>query len=236
MHVNHMYLIRHGSKSQRVNIITGLWAIAIVLILLVAPIRVQAHPQGDFNINRYSRLELGLEKIRIHYIVDMDDIAALQEFGRMDLNGDDTVGKPERKAYLKSTAERLRQGLDLRIDGIALSLEPVTHELNAPSGQADPSTLRLKLVLDAQLSEFRRKHPLLLEYQDNNHKKRPGWKEIVALPMPGVDILSADVPREDRSDELRRFPRESLHDPLDVQRASVTFKVNTLPLNMNSKK
>src|SRR6478672_8160917 len=53
---------------------------SIVFILLLAvPLRVGAHPLGNFTVNRYSRIEIGPERVQVQYVLDMAEIPAFQE-------------------------------------------------------------------------------------------------------------------------------------------------------------
>ena len=69
----------------------GLMALLAVVLALAAPTIAFAHPLGNFTINRYSRLELGPDQIRVRYVIDMAEIPTFQERAKMDLNRDGAI-------------------------------------------------------------------------------------------------------------------------------------------------
>jgi hypothetical protein len=199
------------------------WLPGLFLILAIAATQIQGHPLGDLSINRYSRLELSRESIRIQYIVDMAEITAFRELGSMDADGDGAIGETERNDYLRAAADRLTRGLYLAIGGITLEPRLITRELTTPAGHAGLRTLRVHLVLEADLAAPVAGEPWLARYRDDNYQEHPGWKEVVVHPMPGVELISANVSRTDQTDALRHHPRNLLTDPLDVSQAILTF-------------
>jgi hypothetical protein len=58
------------------------------------------HPLGNFSINRYSRLEPSIEALVIYYVVDMAEIATLQEKGTIDTDQNGEIDKEESSSYL----------------------------------------------------------------------------------------------------------------------------------------
>ncbi len=204
-----------------------LWFSFIVLIGTAAP--SLAHPLGNFSVNRYSRLELYRDSIRIHYIVDMAEIPAFRELGLMDADEDGAVSREERRDYLKGAARRLRGRLSLAIGGATRELVLVARELTTPPGQAGLDTLRLHLILEAALPPLADADAWRVRYRDDNYNDRLGWREIVVRPMPGMALLTADVSRIDQSDELRHYPRDRLTDAPDIRQATLTFALDGAP-------
>jgi ABC-type nickel/cobalt efflux system permease component RcnA len=68
-----------------------------------------------------------------------------------------------------------------------------------------------------------------LVFHDSNFAERIGWKEIVVRAADGARIVSADVPSESASDELRAYPRDLLRSPLDVTSAGARFVLGPGP-------
>ena len=50
-----------------------------------------AHPLGNFTINRYARIEVYSDAIRLHYILDEAEIPSFQLVPEIDTNGDGTI-------------------------------------------------------------------------------------------------------------------------------------------------
>ena len=49
-------------------------ALGALFLLLGLPVVASAHPLGNFSTNRYSRLEVGPDGLRVHYILDLAEI------------------------------------------------------------------------------------------------------------------------------------------------------------------
>src|SRR5437870_3289737 len=62
--------------------------LALVALALARPPHADAHPLGNFTVNRYSRLELYSDAIRVRYVLDMAEIPTFQEIDSIDLDGD----------------------------------------------------------------------------------------------------------------------------------------------------
>ena len=184
---------------------------------------------GNLTVNHYSRLELDQNSIQIHYIVDMAEIPAFRELGRMDRDGDGEINASEQGDYLAATAKNLRLGQKLSIDGAVITTVLRSSDLATPPGQAGLKTLRLSFRYEAHLLRSAKTKPQRLRYQDNNFGNRLGWKEIVVRPMPGIRLLKSDVSATDKSDELRRYPKEPSAVPMDVSKANVTFASGRMP-------
>src|SRR5262245_63158100 len=91
--------------------------LATLLVFARPPARAAAHPLGNFTVNQYSRLEVGRDILRVHYIVDMAEIPAFQERQAIDADGDGQIGEAEQAAYLAKQAPALIGGLHLVIGG-----------------------------------------------------------------------------------------------------------------------
>jgi hypothetical protein len=108
-------------------------SLSLALGLLVASLTVTfAHPLGNFTVNRYSRLELSADQIRVRYIVDMAEIPAFQEQQRMDLNADGTVDDAEREQYLSTEIAALSGKIYLNLNDAAIALQPSDYTLEFP--------------------------------------------------------------------------------------------------------
>lgn len=203
-----------------------LFAAAVIILLLVLlaislarPSTASAHPLGNFTINRYSRLDLYSDAIRLRYVLDMAEIPTFQEMAAIDQDGDGRVSDAENARYAAKKAEEVRSGLRLSVNGSSVDLDLLSEELSFPPGQGGLNTLRLTLLLEAPASGSQ----LSVDYRDDNYAERIGWKEIVVRPAQGVSLLESTAPSRDISDELRAYPQDLLSSPLDVSQASFTF-------------
>jgi ABC-type nickel/cobalt efflux system permease component RcnA len=203
---------------------------AALALALSAPGAALAHPLGNFSVNRYSRIEPTGEGVRIVYVLDMAEIPTFQERSKIDLDGDGRVADDERERHADRLAEEVQSKLWLAVDGTTVVPRLASRSLSFPPGQGGLPTLRLDATFVADLPNGQAR-PIHLIYQDDNDPGRLGWREIVARPgTADTRIQQADVPPDDRTDELRQYPEDPLSSPLDVRTASLTFIPGAAPL------
>ena len=173
-----------------------------------------AHPLGNFTTNRYARIEASASALRIHYVLDEAELVAFQERAAI-------ARSPE--AFAEGRASEIAEGLRLRVDGIDTDVEVREHRLTEPPGQGGLTTLRLEVLLEAPLPPSGDGAGVAVEFADRNQPDRIGWREIVVDAAPGSRLLRSDVPRKDRTSELRRYPEDPSVPPLDVRSASFVY-------------
>jgi len=201
-----------------------IWALVLATLPVVAifvanPPAASAHPLGNFTVNRYSRIELYSDAVRVHYVLDMAEIPTFQEMDRIDTDGDGQTDLDESRAYLATKAEEIRGSLSLSLNGSPQDLAVMASDIAFPEGQAGLRTLRVTLVLQSPVPAG----PVSLEYRDENYSDRVGWKEIIVRPAVGVDLVDSSTSSEDVSHELTSYPQDLLSSPLDVREASARF-------------
>jgi ABC-type nickel/cobalt efflux system permease component RcnA len=195
--------------------------LAALLVFARPPARAAAHPLGNFTVNQYSRLEVGRDTVRIHYIVDMAEIPAFQERQAIDADGDGQIDADEQAAYLAKQTPALLRGLHLVAGGTPLTLAQAGQALDFPPGQGGLVTMRLTLDFEAPIASTQA--PLVIEYRDDNFAERIGWREIVIRPLDGAALRDATAPERDQSNELRTYPEDMLSSPLNVREARFTL-------------
>lgn len=206
--------------KRRLVILTFLVPVLTVVALSVTqPAPAEAHPLGNFTVNRYSRLELYSDAVRIRYVLDMAEIPAFQEMPEIDTDGDGEPAPSENAAYLARKQDEIVDSLRLVVNGSELDLEIVASDITHPEGQAGLRTLRLSLLLHAPVSGS----SVDLVYSDANYSDRIGWKEITVRPAEGVTLVASDISTEDASAELTAYPADLLTSPLDITSASISF-------------
>ena len=201
-----------------------------VLPFLGRPSEAEAHPLGNFTVNRYARIELSTDAIHLRYVLDLAEIPAFQERDAIDADGDDQVSPAEREAYLERQAERLLQGLHFTISGAPVELQAIAGELTFPPGQGGLDTQRVVLDFTAPMQEGWQDAVQQVEFRDDNYADRLGWREIVVRSGDGVRLLSSTAPAEDVSDELRAYPEDGLSNPLHVSSATFGFEPGDPPV------
>jgi nickel/cobalt transporter (NicO) family protein len=190
-----------------------------VVVALAAPAIASAHPLGNFTVNRYSRIEVYSDKLRVNYVLDMAEIPTFQDATNVDTNGDGTVSDAEAQAYAASKATELGTNLALQLNGKAQTLHLTDSHATFPEGQGGLQTTRLTATFETDAPSG----PVALTYFDGNFADRLGWREIVVLPTTGAQ-LTGDFPTQDVSQALTSYPGDKIASPLDT--TSVTFSFN----------
>jgi nickel/cobalt exporter len=157
---------------------------------LLAPVAAQAHPLGNFTINRFARVEVAGHRLYVRYVLDMAEIPTYQA--------------RQQGVDASLYARHLAAGLHVTIAGLSVVLVPVSHALAFPQGVGGLHTMRLELILRGPRVEGAE----ALSVRDSNYADRIGWREIVI----GAGARST-------SNELRAYPKSLLQSPLDVTRA-----------------
>jgi nickel/cobalt exporter len=155
----------------------------------------QAHPLGNFTVNRFSRVEVSGDRLYIRYVLDLAEIPSFQAR---------QAGGIDAGAY----ARRIAAGAHLSVDGRPAALVPLARALAFPQGAGGLRTTRLEVILRGP----RIASPSRISYRDTNYASRIGWKEVV---------VGADTPS--RSNELRSYPKDLLESPLDVTSVTPTL-------------
>jgi ABC-type nickel/cobalt efflux system permease component RcnA len=175
---------------------------------LAAPAAANAHPLGNFTVNRFSGIELSGDRVYVKYVLDMAEIPAFQEQQKI----------TDERTYEQELAGRIAHGLDLRLDARKVAFTPLDHALAFPPGAAGLRTLRFEAVYAAPASSGR------LEFRDTNFSDRIGWKEIALTARDGADAASSSVPSTSVSRELAAYPKDLLSSPLEVTSATATVQ------------
>jgi nickel/cobalt transporter (NicO) family protein len=154
---------------------------------LLAPVAAQAHPLGNFTINRFARVEVAGHRLYVRYVLDFAEIPTYQA----------------RREGVDAGAysRRIARGLDVALAGRRVTLAPVAHALAFPRGVGGLHTMRLEVILRGPRIDA--SQPVAVH--DSNYADRIGWRELV---------VGAAAPS--RSDELRAYPKSLLQSPLDV--------------------
>ncbi len=192
-----------------------------VLGVLLAPAFAHAHPMGNFSVNHYSALRIAEGTIEVRYVLDLAEIPTFQEIQDTGLVPE--AGHSSLDPYLRRKAETLQEGLRLEVDGRRLELRVVSRNLIFPPGAGGLPTMKLGFLYRAAGAESAAAGVHQLRFRDDNLPERTGWKEIIAVPGPGVGLARSSVPETDRSAELSDYPTDPLSNPPQVLAADVLF-------------
>ncbi|HMS58306.1 MAG TPA: hypothetical protein PKA49_05570 [Tepidiformaceae bacterium] len=202
------------------------WLVAFGAMLVAAlPLlphgTAEAHPLGNFTINRYARLELYAGTVRVHYVLDYAEIPTVQLLPDLDADGDGRYSDTEVARYADALREPLAREMELRAGGERLPLRAVESAGALAEGQAGLQTLRVTVVYEAAAAATGK---VALTYVDHNFQDRAGWKEIVVRPSQGTEVVGlAAALLTDASAALTAYPAEDLRSAPDVRRAEFTW-------------
>jgi ABC-type nickel/cobalt efflux system permease component RcnA len=191
--------------------------VAAVVIGVAAP-PASAHPLGNFSVNRYARVEVSGDVVRVYYVLDEAEIPTFQDRDALDA---------DRAGFIRDRREAIRAGLHLTVDGVPLALDAAQTSLTLPEGQGGLSTLRLMIRFDARLPAAHGEGSLQVTLTDENEPDRIGWREIVVVARGDASVSNSTVPARDVSAELTEYPDNLLQSPLDAREATFTFRPGT---------
>lgn len=174
------------------------------LAALLAPGAAQAHPLGNFTINRHTTIELSGGRIFVQYALDLAEIPTLQ------------IGRRVRAGSFAAEAAR---GLELRVDGKRAQLRVLERRAVERPGAGGLKTLRFDAVYETAATGS------TLAFRDRNFASRIGWKEVVVHSSDGAEIGSTSASSTSRSNALRAYPQDLLRSPLDVTSATASFEL-----------
>ena len=175
--------------------------LAALAAALLAPVAAQAHPLGNFTINRFARVEVSGHRLYVRYVLDLAEIPTFQA--------------QQQGVDPRVYAARLARGLQVTLDGRRVALVPIEHALGFPMGVGGLHTMRLEVIMRGPRVDAAAR----LAVHDTNYADRIGWKEIVV----GAQASSL-------SDELHAYPKSLLQSPLDVTRATATVAPTSAPV------
>lgn len=203
----------------------ALLAVTAVIIGLLAT--ASAHPLGNFTINHFARIEPQVDRIRVHYVVDLAEIPAFQELQK--ISNAASPSADELAAYARELAPRLAANLTLIVDDRLLALEVLESRATMPAGAGGLPTLRIEcdLASSPHLSAAGASHRL--KFEDTNFRERIGWREIAVTPGAGLVVFDSTAFGNSVTDALTVYPEASLAAPLNERSAEFSFASGVVP-------
>jgi ABC-type nickel/cobalt efflux system permease component RcnA len=201
----------------------------LAAVILGCVSSVAAHPLGNFTINHFTRLAVGVEQVTVHYVVDLAEIPSFQELQTMGGSRDGAPSSSELSAYAGRIAAQYAEGLMLAIDGAPVPLHPVAQRVSLPAGAGGLLTVRAECDF---VGTFRSgaAGPRRLHFEDGNHRERIGWRELVVAPADGVSVFDSSAFGSAVTDELRAYPQDLLTAPLEERAAELWFTPGAAPV------
>lgn len=206
----------------------------LVAGVLLTPRQGLAHPMGNFSISHYAGIKLAATEIELRYLLDMAEIPTFQELQDSGLTPEAAPSILE--GYLARKAESLKDNLYLEVNGHRLVLVTSSRDLLFLPGAGGLPTMKLGILYRASLTTAMPPAWHRVLYRDENFLERAGWKEVVAVPGPGVVLASSSVPEQDRSRQLADYPTDMLNNPPQTLEAQLVFGVDqpTVPVGLHS--
>src|SRR4030095_7823719 len=172
----------------------------LVAGVLLTPRQGLAHPMGNSSISHYAGIRLAATEIELRYLLDMAEIPTFQELQDSGLTPEAAPSIVEGDLARKD--EPLKDNLYLEVNGQRLVLVTSSRDLLFSPGAGGLPTMKLGILYRASLTTATPPAWHRVLYRDENFLERAGWKEVVAVPSPGVVLASSSVPEQDRSRQL----------------------------------
>ena len=213
--------LRRGRRAAMTTLLA--W-----LVLFGCAAASVAHPLGNFTVNRFARVRVEPNVVRVRYVIDMAEIPAFQESQVMDANRDGEVSNEEAAAYLERLAPRLIEGVVLTSDGERVPLSLKSKSVSTPEGAGGLKTLRIECDFEG-LTRESEGAAHRMRFDDSNFRERIGWREIVVEPARGVTVFDSDAYGSALTDELKAYPQDTLSAPLDERTAEFSWTRGAAP-------
>jgi nickel/cobalt transporter (NicO) family protein len=179
--------------------------LAALLALLALPATAGAHPLGNFSVNHLTEVRVAPDRIDVLYILDEAEIPTFQE---RDL--------PAATVLAHKRGEVARR-VQVTVGGRPVALQPAgPARLTHPPGQGGLPLTRVELPLSAHVRTLG-----AVTVHDGTFADRIGWHAVVPLPGRGTAVR-ANVPSEDPTGGLRRYPKDLLRSPAAIRDARLT--------------
>ncbi|GGQ98493.1 HoxN/HupN/NixA family nickel/cobalt transporter [Streptomyces pilosus] len=185
---------------------------AACTLALVPAGSAEAHPLGNFTVNRYDGLVAAPGELRVHHVEDLAEIPATQA-------GPD-IERLGRGAWARQRCAAAARDSEVRVDGRAVALTVRDARARVRPGQAGLDTLRVECGLTAPLPEG---GPVDIRFRGAGARSGPGWREITARG-DRTTLTASDVPTESLSRELTRYPEKLLSSPADTRTAELRIR------------
>ena len=184
-------------------------AIGLTLIaaVLAAPTTAHAHPLGNFSVNHVTTVRISEDEVRLRYLLDQAEIPTVQERSL------------SRTELVERKRDEVLAGLELAVDGKRTALQAAEGaRLTFPPGSGGLPTSRFEFTLTAAVES-----PREVRLRDRTFDDRVGWRAIVSAPGDDTAVRT-DVPSNDPTNGLRKYPDNLLTSPLDRSSASFSVK------------
>jgi nickel/cobalt exporter len=189
-----------------------------------------AHPLGNFTINHFARIEVGGDRIKLRYVIDLAEIPTFQELQKLTANNNDVPpSKAELDAFAARAVASYTHGLLLTVDSIRVPLQVLSDDASLLAGAGGLQSMRIQCDLVGAMPAGSVAATRRLQFADNNYPERIGWRELVISPLSGISVFDSSAFGSSVTDELKAYPGDMLAAPLDERRAELSFTEGVIP-------
>ncbi|MGV9856596.1 HoxN/HupN/NixA family nickel/cobalt transporter [Streptomyces sp. NPDC003442] len=208
-----------GRRIRRWMAAFGVLVGAVAMVVLPAG-SAEAHPLGNFTVNRYDGLVVTPGTLRVDHVEDLAEIPAAQAKPEIDRDGDDALSGRELGAWAARRCADAAEGARLTVDGRKVPVRAGRAQARQRPGQAGLPTLRVECRLTAALGDAER---ATVAYRPRDIGTGPGWREVTAQG-DRMTLTDANVPKTSASHRLVRYPAGQLSSPSDQRSAALKVK------------
>lgn len=211
-------LRRRAISILLLTVLTGVWFAETV-----------AHPLGNFTFNHFVRVETGVDRAKVRYVVDLAEVPTFQEAQKADTDQNGALSEAELQAYLDSVALGYASGLKMTANGNPVELKLEQKQIAQVPGSAGLMTMRLVFDLTAEWTAGGNSR---LKIENTNLIERAGWREIIVTAMTGISVFDSTAFGNSVTDELRVYPPEVENGevpPLDERSAEWSVTRGAIP-------
>jgi ABC-type nickel/cobalt efflux system permease component RcnA len=199
--------------TSRRFLVSGAAALTAATALVLLPAAsAQAHPLGNFTVNRYDGLVAAPGVLRVDHVEDLAEIPATQAKPALERLG--------RDAWARQRCEEAALDSALTVDGRTVAVTSEGGRVLVRPGQAGLDTLRVECRLTAPLP---REDSVAVEFRGAGADSGPGWREITARG-DRTTLTASDVPEASASHRLTDYPEELLSSPARTAAASLRVR------------
>jgi hypothetical protein len=184
---------------------------ALILLILAAPAVASAHvaPSADTD-NRYLDVTPMADRVRFAYTILVGEAPGKMARHALDRDRDGQVSEAESDAWASDLAERVRAGLEVRIDGHTVPVTWAETYVGMDDRSTDAGAFSLDLIayLCAPAAAAKR----TVDIRDPFALTPPGETEVRLSQEPGITVEVAKVGAGEISGRVARF--EGLAAPL----------------------
>src|SRR5712691_11896052 len=167
-------IMRRGLSSRESR--ATLTILFALLFVSCFPLVAFAHPLGNFTINHFARIEVGNDRIRLRYVIDMAEIPTFQELQAVTAKNEGWPSKAELDAWVERVVASYTSELLLMVDGARVPLKVISKSVNLLSGAGGVQTMRIECDLAGVVPASSREAARRLRFEDNNYHERIGWR------------------------------------------------------------